>query len=177
MTFSRQLITRTALAAGVVLLWGCKAFDINVGTKEPIKLDPVKVDLNVKVDVYNYDGNSEEEDKAVENRNEAAKRIRDRGAEIQTLKNNRYVGENHLGLLTIRNRPAGDYGEYVDKTVSAENADRSFLMTDISNKSGKGLPEVQQDQWRKRVAASFDGEWVELEAEVEGTYRWQEKDS
>ena len=177
MPFPRHLPVYAALAAGVALSWGCEAFDINVGTKEPIKLDPVKVDLNVKVDVYNYDGKSEEEEKAVENRNEAAKRIRDRGAEIQTLKNNRFVGENHLGLLTIRNRPAGDYGEYVDKTVSAENADRTFLMTDISNKSGKNLPEVQQDQWRKRVAASFGGEWVELEGEVEGTYRWQEKGS
>gem|GEM_PF-5511089 len=146
--------TATALlAAAVVFAVGCDAFDINVGTKEPIKLDPIKVDLNMRVDVYQYDGKSDDEKKKeVANRNDAAKRMRDRGAEIQELKNNRLVGENHLGLLSIRNQPAGDYGDYVVRTVDAENADRIFLMTDISNRSGDALAAVRRDQWQKRSA-------------------------
>ena len=166
-----------ATVAVAALFTGCDAFDINVGTKEPIKLDPIKVDLSMRVDVYQYEGDEEGDEEAIKNRNEAAKRQRDRGAEIQELKNNRLVGENHLGLLSIRNRPAGDYGEYVAKTVDAENADRIFLMTDIANRGGVGLAEVQREQWQKKVALSFDGEWVELEGDEPGTYRWEEKDS
>lgn len=162
------------VVAGAV---GCKAFDINVGTKEPIKLDPIKVDLSMRVDVYQYDKKSDEEKQTVANRNDAAKRVRDRGAEIQELKNNRLVGENHQGLLGIRNLPAGDYGDYVKKTVDAENTDRVYLMTDIANESGKSLAEVQRDQWEKRVSLSFNGEWVETEGDAPATYRWEAKDS
>lgn len=166
-----------ALVAATLCAAGCKAFNINVGTAEPIKLDPIKIDLTMKAEVYMYEGDSEEAQKAVANRNEAAQRLRDRGAEIQELKNSRLVGENHLGLLSIRNRPAGDYGDYVVKTVDSENADRVFLMTDIANTSQKALSDVQKDQWHKKVASSFVGEWVEVGDEVEGTYRWEEKDS
>jgi hypothetical protein len=174
---SRQLPTGAALLACAALACvGCKAFDINVGTKEPIKLDPIKVDLDMRVDVYQYDGKSDEkEKKAVANRNEAAKRIRDRGAEIQELKNNRFVGENSLGLLSIRNRPAGDYGDYVARTVDAENADRSFLMTDIANTDDRSLAEVRRDQWERRVSASFEGEWIEEEGDAPDTFKWVEK--
>jgi hypothetical protein len=165
------------LAAAMLCVAGCKAFNINVGTEEPIKLDPIKIDLTMRAEVYMYEGDSEEAQKAAANRNEAAQRLRDRGAEIQELKNSRLVGENHLGLLSIRNRPAGEYGDYVVSTVDSENADRVFLMTDIANTSQKALSDVQKDQWHKKVAASFVGEWVEVGAEVDGTYRWDEKDS
>ncbi len=170
-------LSPVALLAAALGGAGCKAFNINVGTEEPIKLDPVKIDLTMRVDVYQYKGDNEAEAKEAANRNEAAKRVRDRGAEIQELKDNRLVGENHLGLLSVRNRPAGDYGDYVVRTVDAENADRVFLMTDIANRSQRALSEIQRDQWQKKVAASFEGEWVEEEGEVSGTYRWVEKDA
>ncbi len=120
-----------ALAAAITIAFGsCKAFDINVGTKEPIKLDPIQVDLTMRVDVYQYSGNSEDKKQEVKNKANAHENLRNRMAEIQTLKNSRYVGENRLGLLSIRNLPAGKDGEYVQQTVDAENADRTFLMTD-----------------------------------------------
>lgn len=165
------------LMSAVIFVGGCKAFNINIGTEEPIKLDPIKIDLTMKAEVRVYDGESPEAKKATANRNEAADRLRDRGAEIQELKNNRLVGENHLGLLSLRNRPAGKYGDYVEKTVDAENADRVFLMTDIANSSQRQLSEVQGEQWHKRIAASFEGEWVEVGGEVDDTYRWEEKGS
>ncbi len=164
-------------AACALCAAGCQAFQVNVGTDEPIKLDPIKVDLTMRVDTYIYDGKSDEEQKQeAANREDATKRIYDRMAEVQELKNNRLVGENHLGLLSIRNLPAGDYGEYVQRTVDAENADRAFLMTDISNRSDDSLAAVRRDQWQKRVAASFEGEWIEEEADSPGTYRWVAKE-
>ncbi|MGI9239742.1 MAG: DUF1318 domain-containing protein [Verrucomicrobiales bacterium] len=164
------------LALGAVaILSGCKAFDINVGTKDPIKLDPIQVDLTMRVDVYQYTGNSEEEKQAVKNVENAVESQRNRMAEIQTLKNSRYVGENHLGLLSVRNLPAGKDGEYVQKTVDEENADRAFLMTDTSNSSGTPLEEIRRQQWETRAEASFQGEWIQVSAGAPDTYRWVQK--
>lgn len=167
--------------AGAVLclLGGCKGFNINVGTKEAIKLDPIKlepIDLNMRVDVYQYTGTSPEEKAAQKNVGSAADRLRNRMEEIQKLKNNRFVGENHLGLLEIRNLPAGDYGGYVQKTVDQENADRAFLMTDKVNQSDTlQLADVQREQWERRRQITFEGEWIEVPADVEGTFRWTQK--
>ena len=163
-------------AAGLAFIFSsCKAFDINVGTKDPIKLDPIQVDLTMRVDVYQYTGNTKEEKQAVKNVENAVESQRNRMAEIQTLKNSRYVGENHLGLLSIRNLPAGKVGEYVQKTVDEENADRAFLMTDTSNSSGTPLEEIRRQQWQTRVEASFEGEWIEVSSGAPDTYRWIQK--
>ena len=159
----------------LVLPGGCGSFKFDVGTSEPIKLDPIKVDLNMRVDVYQYTGTSEGEKVAEANRKDAATRLRDRMAEIQELKNNRFVGENHLGLLSIRDTPAGDYGDYVRRTVDEENADRVYVMTDKANRDSAVLAEVQSDQWNRRVQASFPGEWIEIMGEAEDAYRWEQK--
>jgi hypothetical protein len=168
-----------ALAAAITMAFGsCKAFDINVGTEEPIKLDPIQVDLTMRVDVYQYSGNSEDKKQEVKNKANAHENLRNRMAEIQTLKNSRYVGENRLGLLSIRNLPAGKDGEYVQQTVDAENADRTFLMTDISNSSDPPLPleNVQRQQWETRIEDSFEGEWIEVADDAADTYRWIQKE-
>lgn len=165
------------LAAAITLAFGsCKAFDINVGTEEPIKLDPIQVDLTMRVDVYQYSGNSEEKKQEIKNVANAHENLRNRMAEIQTLKNSRYVGENHFGLLSIRNLPAGKDGEYVQKTVDAENADRTFLMTDLSNSSGTPLEDIQRQKWQTRIEGSFKGEWIEVAADAPDTYRWTQKE-
>jgi hypothetical protein len=169
---TRQL----ALAAAITLaLSSCKAFDINVGTKEPIKLDPIKVDLTMRVDVYQYTGASKEEKQAVKNVGHAVERQRNRMAEIQTLKNSRFVGENHMGLLTIRNHPAGTHGEYVEKTVEEENADRSFLMADKANVSGVELASIRNQQWEVRTQDAYEGELIEVPGTTPGSYRWEPK--
>lgn len=169
---TRQL----ALAAATTLALGsCKAFDINVGTKEPIKLDPIKVDLTMRVDVYQYTGESKEDRQAIENVEHAVERQRNRMAEIQTLKNSRFVGENHLGLLSIRNRPAGTHGDYVEKTVEEENADRSFLMADKANVSGVELATIRNQQWEVRTQDAYVGELIEVPAGTPNSYRWEHK--
>ena len=180
----RRCSRLSPLFAGLVMALlcvfpSCKGFDINVGTKDPIKLDPIKlepIDLNMRVDVYQYTGKSPEEKVAQKNVASAAERLRNRMQEIQTLKNSRLIGENHYGLLTIKNRPAGDYGVYVQKTVDEENADRVFLMTDKVNQSDTlQMAEVQREQWERRRQISFEGEWIEVPADEDGTYRWLQK--
>ena len=168
-----QRSARILLTCGVCGVSGC--INVDVGTEKPIKLDPVKVDLDMRVDIYQYDSNSEEARTTARNREDAAKRLRDRMAEVQELKNNRFVGENHLGLLTIRNLPAGDYGDYVRKTVDEENADRTYMMTDKSNQEGISLAAVQREQWLRRSQASFTGEWIEQSGPDDGTFIWEQK--
>ena len=94
-----------------------KPFEVNVNTPEPIK-----VDLSVDVNVYQYNGGDKNKaDDPSSDFREAMDRTRNRMGEIQELKNNRLVGEDRGGLLSIRNRPAGEYGDYVETTVEAEN--------------------------------------------------------
>ncbi len=98
---------------------------------------------------------------------------RNRMAEIQELKNNRLVGENHKGELEIRNKPAGEYGDYVAKTVREENADRLLLMKQEADEKNVSLDQVREGQWRHWQRKSFPGEWVEVKDGAR--YRWNQK--
>lgn len=167
---------RTAALIAVALApAACRLPTVNVGTPEPIKIDPVEI--RMRVDVYQHDGAPPTEDEQQRDAAAAVDRQRNRMAEIQELKNNRFVGENHRGLLTIRDLPGGDYGDYVKKTVEAENEDRLFLMRAEARRRDALLSEIQEEQWRARVRDSFKGEWIEVAGEQDGTYDWVRKPS
>ena len=149
----------------------CKPFDVNVSTKDPIKLD-----LNMDVHVYQHGTTDEKTKKEQATYKEVMTRRRNRMKEIQELKNNRLVGEDHEGLLAIRNLPAADYGKYVNKTVEAENRDRDYLMEFEASEKGDSLASVRRMQWRHWQRKSFPGEWIEVEAEGDsGAYHWVQK--
>lgn len=139
--------------------------------------EPLKVDVNVKLDVYQH-ADPELRSPAAPSlvQGDAEARRRARMGEIQELKNSRIVGENHLGLLALKNEPAGDYGKYVVATVEAENADRFQMMEQIAASEGVALAEVQKQQaelWRDRA---FGGEWIEMPAPA-GGWAWVQKGS
>ena len=127
----------TLLSVGAATLAGCTLPTIDVGTKEPIKIDPVEIKIDVNV--YQHSGEAPAAEEQEKEQAAVIERLRNRMAEIQTLKSNLAVGENHLGLLVVRDIPAGYEAKYVKDTVDAENADRSFLMTDKSNATGEAL--------------------------------------
>lgn len=150
---------------------------INLGTKEPLKVDPVKVDLNMRVDVYQH------ADATVQKRVTASQpattedvqtRLRNRMGEVQVLKNNRLVGESHKGFLEIRNQPPGEFGDYVQRTVEAENRDRSAMMQEIAQKKNLTLEEVQRQQSELERNKAFNGEWIEV-PQTDGTFVWKQK--
>lgn len=160
------------LAASALWTAGCKLPTVNVGTPEPIKLD-----VNMRVDVYQH---SDAEPDASEQQREydaVIKQQRDRMAQVQTLKNSRWVGENHRGLLSVRELPAGNDGKWVKSTVEAENADRLYLMRAEAKKRNLLLTDIEKEQWQARVKASFQGEWVEVSDGPDGKYRWVKKKS
>lgn len=148
-------------------LASCKLPTINLSTDEPIKAD-----LRLRIDIYQYDSdNQSPEEKAVI---DPLERQRDRMAEIQTLKDNRLVGENRVGLLAVRELPTGDYGEYVQETIAAENEDRLQLMRIEAQKKGVALEQVQKEKGDIQFRNAFEGEWVETE-EDDGSLQWSQK--
>ncbi len=103
-----------------------------------------------------------------------ALRRRDRMAEIQVLKNSRLVGENHLGLLVLRDQPPGDYGDYVKASVYDENADRSLVFQRLADEKKITFEEVQRQEAERIRSQAFPGEWIE-EPDGKGGYSWVQK--
>jgi hypothetical protein len=168
--FRPAVLPGTAMLA--LGLTGClKPFEVNVNTPEPIK-----VDLSVDVNVYQYSGAEKKktEDTSADFR-EAMDRTRNRMGEIQELKNNRLVGEDRGGLLSIRNRPAGEYGDYVETTVEAENRDRELLMKQEAAEEDTPLDKIREEQWKHRQRKSFPGEWIEVLEEDGRSFQWIRK--
>jgi hypothetical protein len=161
------MVTMVILTA----LCGCSLPDVNLATR-----DPLKVDINVRLDVYQYtkaqSPDSDETPKTVES---VTVRRRNRMEQVQTLKNNRLVGENHRGLLTIRELPAGNDATWVKRTVDEENADRNFLMVEQAKKENKPMHEIQAREWELNIERSYPGEWIEVTGDRPETYKWIQK--
>jgi hypothetical protein len=130
----------------------------------------------VRLDVYQYSKPEAEAGKAAESGPQTVESVlvrkRDRSGQVQTLKNNRLVGENHRALLTIREQPAGKDGDWVKKTVQAENDDRIYLMVEMAKKENLQMHEVQEREWKLNLERAFPGEWIEVPAEKPGIFKW-----
>lgn len=168
-----RLLSRAGfLAVTIGGLSGCiDPFEVNVNTPQPIK-----VDLTMDVNVYQHGAVAKTEGTVpAADYRAAMDRRRDRMGQVQELKNNRLVGESHEGLLSIRNRPAGEYGDYVEKTVREENADRELLMKQEAESKSLPLDQVREEQWRHWQRKSFPGEWIEVGGENGQPRRWEQK--
>jgi uncharacterized protein YdbL (DUF1318 family) len=166
-------IRAVLLAAVLPALAACKAPRVNLATE-----DPIKVDIAMRLDVYQHTSAKpagSPAPQAAAPAEDPASRRRNRMADIQTFKNERIVGENREGFVSIRDLPQGEYGVYVRKTVEAENADRLAQMNDIAEARKTSLPAIQKEQaelWRNRA---FKGEFIEVEVEP-GVWKWIAKE-
>ncbi len=154
------------------LLAGCTTPTVNLSTSEPIK-----VNIEMRLDVYQHAqaGSKKPTTPSVVALDPESAR-RNRMADIQQFKNSLLVGEGRDGLLVLieKNTP-GEYGDYVRKTLSAENDDRMALMKSASERDKVSLPDVQRKQaelWQNR---SFKNEWIEV-AKPEGSWVWVQKE-
>lgn len=150
-----------------VCLAACKLPDINLATPKPIE-----VNLNMRLDVYQFSGDAPTDKEKTKSLAEANERMRNRQSEIQELKNNRLVGEDHRGLLHIREVPGGKWGDRVKLAVQEENDDRTLVMRNQAEKNNRTLIEVQAEQWKLRTERAFKGEWIEIAGDKEGTFKW-----
>lgn len=140
--------------AVALLLAGCSP-TIKIATP-----DPVKIDVNMKVDVYTK--SDPKKQKADDDQMQAAIDRRNQMAEVQTLKNDRVIGETRDGYLSIRKLPEDPkYAEFAKKIVSEENDDRAVIYLASAQRDGKPMEMVQRDYaqlWRDR---SYPGEWIQ----------------
>lgn len=160
------------------VLWtfaGCSLPPINLETQEPIR-----VDINMRLDVYQYGADEEPLTRDLEPLDDSAaeieRRRRNRMGEIQVLKNSRLVGENRKGLLEIRSLPPGDYGDYVQKTVEEENRDRNMLMQKLADQQEIPLDHVMKEKAELFRNSSFRGEWIEAPV-GDDRYEWKQKET
>jgi uncharacterized protein YdbL (DUF1318 family) len=150
--------TRFALGLIVVAcsLTGCIP-TVNLATPEP-----VKVDIGVRLDVYQKTAPTKLKDE--QSSIEIAANRRLRSGQIQQLKNDRVIGEDRDGYLDVKTPPADPkYLAYAKSVVSAENADRSYLYLANAQAQNKPLELVEREYaslWNDRA---FPGEWVQKE--------------
>ena len=165
------MIFRSTLALVTLAFAGCNSIPIDVGTKEP-----VKVDIAMKVDVYQHaDPNGPKKVSPQPGTTDVAKSRRLRMGEIQILKNSRLVGENHAGALEVRTLPPGEYGDYVKATVDAENSDRARLIEKLAKEKNIPVSQAERQQAELFQKGAFVGEWVEV-GDAEGKYAWKQKE-
>jgi hypothetical protein len=156
---------RLILCSATLTLAACKLPEVPITTPKPLE-----VNLNMRLDVYQYRGDEPQDKEALKNVSEATERMRNRMQEIQTLKNNQLVSEDHRGLLQIREVPAGDWGAQVKKAVAAENEDRMLLMRQKAKESNRPLYEIEGEQWRLRSEQAETGEWIEIPGTTPGSF-------
>ena len=144
------------LVVSACCLGGCSP-TINLATPEP-----VKVDVGVRLDVYQKTAPTKvkEEQSSLE----IAANRRLRSSQIQQLKNDRVVGEDRDGYLTLRRQPADPkYLAYAQGVVTAENADRSFLYLANAQAQNKPLEMIEREYAQLWSDRAFPGEWVQKE--------------
>jgi len=169
--------SNTRTAAGCVLLAlvmaSCRTLpQVPITTPKPLE-----VNLNMRLDIYQYRGDEPQDKEATRNASEASTRMRNRMAEIQTLKNNQLVGEGHRGLLEVREVPSGEWGAQMKKAVAAENADRMLLMRQKAKEASRTLQEIEDEQWRLRTQQANTGEWIEVPGAKSGSFQWKRVDT
>ena len=160
-----------ATTATGLLLASCAAPTVNLATPQPIK-----VDIAVRLDVYQHAKEASKKSTPTSTTSaEPAEARRNRMADIQTFKNSRLVGEGRDALLAIRVDTPGDYGDFIRKTVDAENSDRMALMKSEAEKQKAALPQVQFKQASLAAKLAFKGEWIEI-VKDDGSAEWIQKE-
>jgi uncharacterized protein YdbL (DUF1318 family) len=138
-------------------LSGCSP-TINLATP-----DPIKVDIGVRLDVYQKTAPTKAKDE--QSSIEVAADRRKRSGEIQSLKNQRIIGEDRDGYLDVRHPPKNDpkYLVYVQGVVDAENNDRSYLYLSNAQSQSKPIEEIERQYAQLWYDRAFPGEWVQKE--------------
>ena len=145
-----------ATAATGLLLASCAAPTVNLATPQPIK-----VDIAVRLDVYQHAKEAAKKSAPATTSTDPAEARRNRMADIQTFKNSRLVGESRDALLAIRVDTPGEYGDFIRKTVAAENADRMATMKSEAVKQKPSLPQAHTMQANHAANPHHKSELIE----------------
>ena len=132
-----------------------------------IRLDtpaPIVIDVNMKVDVVQSQapGTLPADAGAALKQKSPRQKQRERMAEIQTLKNDRVIGEANTGYLAVVNKPAKpEYADYAQRIVTEENADRKAIFEEAAKTEGKPEADVAKAYALRWSQGAFPGEMVQ----------------
>ncbi len=119
-------------------LAGC-APTVKINTPEPLK-----VDISMKVDVYEKGERPGATHRRLGDAEVEAMRRRDaRSGEIWSMKNDRVAVENDRGYLDARKKAGWD-AAYIDRLVTEENSDRRVLYEAEARDNGMPLASVEE---------------------------------
>lgn len=125
--------------------------------------DPVKIDVNMRVDVVTRQegGTPTPADKTKKAETPQEGR-RLRMQEVQGLKSDLKIGEGNDGFLHIVAKDMkGDYAAYVDRIVKEENADRDAIFKKQAGLENKPVEVIVKDFAERARQSSFAGEWIQ----------------
>ena len=138
----QKLLTRAFLWLLMMLLGGC-APTVHLDTPEPLK-----VDISMKVDIYQRSVEpssvhkmSEEESKALRNRD-------NRSAEIWTMKNDGVAIEGNHGYLEAHPKSGWEM-QRVNQWVAEENRDRRILYEAEAQESARPVIVIEQEAGKR----------------------------
>jgi len=165
---------------------------VSVETKKPIKLD-----INMRVDVYQhvvedvedindqiYGGSNKKfnflfcleevyaADLSVAG-SEAISRRKKRANSIEAYFEKGYIGENKYALLESRKDAPGEEGIKIKQMISEENKDREIIYKAIADKNGSDVSSVRKASFESDYKRALSGYWFQIFDG--GGYNWKKK--
>lgn len=175
----------------ILIALGCAK--VSVETKEPIK-----VDINMRVDVYQHVvkdvesindqiyGPETKELNAIfsigiayaqdfsEDVTAAVSRRRQRASKIEEYLAKGYIGENRNALMQVMGQVPSDLKSEIDNLVSQENKDRETIYAAIAKKNETSRKEVRKVFFEDDYRRAPQGSWFEVYKDS-STYVWIRK--
>lgn len=175
----------------VIIALGCAK--VSVETKEPIK-----VDINMRVDVYQHVvndvesindqiyGSGEKQLNAIfsigvayaedfsADVSAAISRRKSRGKTIESYLAKGYIGENRNALLQLMGQAPADKRDSINKMVNEENSDRNAIYSAVAKKNETSQKEVRKVFFEDDYKRAPSGSWFEVYKD-NTTYIWVRK--
>jgi hypothetical protein len=154
-----RLSNHTNFLLGILKLAACSVW-LLTGCAPTVRLDtpePIKVDINMKVDVYQKEvAGGTRRRTMTDEEFSALKRHYNRGSEIWGIKNDGAAVEGPNGYLDARPRSGWD-PKYVNRLVTEENRDRNLLYSSEARTSARPLAVIEQEAGKRLQDEAYGG--------------------
>ncbi len=148
MKIVRHIFLSCAVGACLLSAAGC-APQVQLTTPEPIK-----VDITMKVEVYQKEGATSTERKLSETENEALRRRDMRSGEVWAMKNDSVAVEGAHGYLEPHPKSGWDPA-YIQRLVDEENKDRKNLYEAEATDTARPLAEIEAEAGKRFRQQSY----------------------
>jgi uncharacterized protein YdbL (DUF1318 family) len=148
----KSVLRSILVVGGVGLLVGCAT--VRLDTPEPLK-----VDINMKVDVEQKGGTAGKVEMTTLSAGEERRML---SHQVQELKNDHKVGEGRDGLLVLKEMPKDQaYIDYAKTVVAKENGAREKLFAEKAVIEKKSEAQYAKEFAQRVRQASYPGEWIQ----------------